>query len=84
MKNAYDYFLEYTDKSLFYTEKSVEWNLTIDQLKELLTIQVIKKRQTEYPDYREFLDAWVKRDDIALEAYRQKCLSVKSQYPKPE
>jgi len=83
MKNAYDYFLEYTDKDLFYTEKSVEWNLTVEQLKELLILQVIKKRQSEYPDHRDFLDAWVKNDDIALEVYRQKCLSVKLQYPKP-
>ena len=42
-----------------------------------------QKRATEYPDIKEFCDAWVKNDDVALEVYRQKCLAVKAKYPKP-
>lgn len=40
-------------------------------------------RRTAYPFMAEFLDAWVKNDTAALEAYRQKCLAVKAKYPKP-
>ncbi len=43
-----------------------------------------RKRLYSYPEIGEFLDAWVKGDDLALEEYRQKCLEVKSKYPKPE
>jgi len=41
-------------------------------------------RAKNYPPITEFVDAWVKQDDVALEAYRQACLEVKSKYPKPE
>ena len=37
-----------------------------------------------YPELGEFVDAWVKNDQEALEEYRQKCLDVKAKYPKPE
>jgi len=37
-----------------------------------------------YPEIGEFLDAWVKKDEVALEEYRKKCLAVKAQFPKPE
>lgn len=83
MKNAYDYFLEYTNKDLFYAEKSVEWNLMTEEIKKLLALQVVKKRQSEYPPLEDFADAWIKNDESALEEYRQKCLSVKIKYPKP-
>lgn len=43
-----------------------------------------RKRLYSYPELGEFVDAWVKGDDLALEEYRQKCLEVKSKYPKPE
>ena len=42
-----------------------------------------KRRALEYPDAADFLDAWVKDDTAALEAYRQACLDVKAKYPKP-
>lgn len=41
-----------------------------------------RKRAPEYPPIADFLDAWVKQDEQALEAYRQQCLSVKNKYPK--
>ena len=41
-------------------------------------------RAKSYPPLTDFVDAWVKQDDVALEAYRQACLDVKLKYPKPE
>jgi hypothetical protein len=43
-----------------------------------------RKRIYSYPEIGEFVDAWVKNDQAALEEYRQKCLAVKTQFPKPE
>lgn len=43
-----------------------------------------RKRLYSYPEVGEFLDAWVKNDTAALEEYRQKCLAVKAQFPKPD
>ena len=42
-----------------------------------------RKRLYSYPEIGEFLDAWVKQDEAALEQYRQKCLAIKEQFPKP-
>lgn len=39
-------------------------------------------RKNEYPPMANFLDAWVKQDQQALESYRQQCLDVKTKYPK--
>ena len=43
-----------------------------------------RDRMYSYPEMCEFMDAWVKNDQVALEEYRQKCLAVKAKYPKPE
>lgn len=43
-----------------------------------------RKRLYSYPEVGEFLDAWVKGDEAALEEYKQKCLEVKAKFPKPE
>ena len=43
-----------------------------------------RKRIYSYPEIGEFVDAWVKGDEQALEEYKQKCLEVKAKYPKPE
>jgi hypothetical protein len=42
-----------------------------------------RKRLYSYPELGEFVDAWVKGDEKALEEYKQKCLEVKAKYPKP-
>lgn len=42
-----------------------------------------RKRLYSYPELGEFVDAWVKKDEEALEEYRQKCLTIKSKFPKP-
>lgn len=42
----------------------------------------VEKRASEYPPMTDFVDAWVKNDQVALEEYRRKCLAVKTKYPK--
>ena len=42
-----------------------------------------RKRINSYPELGEFVDAWVKGDESALEEYKQKCLEIKAKYPKP-
>ena len=42
-----------------------------------------RKRLYSYPELGEFVDAWVKNDQVALEEYRHKCLAVKAKFPKP-
>ena len=51
---------------------------------DILVLQAIENRKREYPPIEDFVDAWVKQDDTALEEYREKCLAVKAKYPKPE
>ena len=43
-----------------------------------------RKRIYSYPPLGDFVDAWVKGDESALEEYRAACLEVKAKYPKPE
>lgn len=42
----------------------------------------VELREAEYPTMAEYLDAIVKGDVEAEEAYRAKCLAVKAKYPK--
>jgi hypothetical protein len=51
---------------------------------EIAGMDYVRQRITEYPLVSDFLDAWVKGDQAALEEYRQACLAVKAKYPKPE
>ena len=51
---------------------------------ELVNMDYVRQRLTAYPELGEFVDAWVKNDQAALEEYRQKCLAVKAKYPKPQ
>jgi hypothetical protein len=37
-----------------------------------------------YPEIGEFIDAYIKGDEQAMEEYKQKCLEVKAKFPKPE
>lgn len=50
---------------------------------EIANMDYVRQRLTAYPEVGEFVDAWVKNDQAALEEYRQKCLAVKEQFPKP-
>jgi hypothetical protein len=51
---------------------------------EIAQMDYVRQRLTAYPELGEFVDAWVKKDEVALEEYRQKCLAIKAQFPKPE
>jgi hypothetical protein len=42
-----------------------------------------RKRRFEYPPITEYLDGVVKGDQEQIDAYIQKCLEVKTKYPKP-
>ena len=50
---------------------------------ELASMDYVRQRITEYPMVSDFLDAWVKNDQAALEEYRKACLAVKAKFPKP-
>jgi hypothetical protein len=50
---------------------------------EIASMDYVRQRITEYPMVSDFLDAWVKGDEQAMEEYRQACLAVKAKYPKP-
>jgi hypothetical protein len=50
---------------------------------EIAQMDYVRQRLTAYPELGEFVDAWVKDDQAALDEYRQKCLAVKAQFPKP-
>ena len=43
----------------------------------------IMKRQAEYPPMTDYLDAVVKGDQQAIDAYILSCKMVKEKYPKP-
>ena len=58
--------------------------VTAKQEAEFNSNDYYRKRLYSYPELGEFVDAWVKNDQAALEEYRQKCLAVKAQFPKPE
>jgi hypothetical protein len=50
---------------------------------EIASMDYVRQRLTAYPELGQFVDAWVKGDEAALEEYRQACLDVKAKYPKP-
>ena len=40
-----------------------------------------RKRATEYPDFRDYLDGIVKNDPAQIQKYIDDCLAVKTKYP---
>jgi hypothetical protein len=48
----------------------------------LNSLSYAKKRASEYPDFRDYLDGIVKGDTAQQEAYIAACLAVKTKYPK--
>ena len=42
-----------------------------------------RKRASEYPDFKDYLDGVVKGDQQQIQTYIDACLSVKQKYPKP-
>ena len=58
-------------------------NYQKQQEAEIAKMDYVRQRITGYPMVSDFLDAWVKNDQAALEEYRQACLAVKAKFPKP-
>lgn len=48
----------------------------------LLNYQIL--REPLYPNQSEYLDAMVKGDELVIQLYKDKCLAVKSKYPKEQ
>lgn len=59
-------------------------NFEIEKEAQISQLDYVRQRVTAYPELGQFVDAWVKKDEAALEEYRQACLAVKAKYPKPE
>ena len=58
-------------------------NFEIAKEAQIAQLDYVRQRVTAYPELGQFVDAWVKNDEAALEEYRQECLAVKAKYPKP-
>jgi len=58
-------------------------NFEIEKEAQIAQLDYVRQRVTAYPELGQFVDAWVKNDEAALEEYRQACLAVKAKYPKP-
>lgn len=56
------------------SEQMTDWKLANYQI----------LREPLYPKQSEYLDAVVKEDETAIQAYKDKCLAVKTKYPKVE
>ena len=56
-------------------EKEIEYNKALQEC--------YAKREAEYPKVADYLDAQVKGDTEAMEAWNAEQLAVKSKYPKP-
>lgn len=54
------------------SDKVVQWKLQ----------NYAKLREAEYPSWKEFADAYVKNDEVGMQAYKDKCIAVKAKYPK--
>jgi hypothetical protein len=63
-----------------------EQEIILDNQQELINKSKYKeyqrKRKSEYPDLREYLDGIVKGDQIQIDKYIADCLAIKAQYPK--
>lgn len=65
-----------------------EWDAEWERQKKLAELNSYKmKRMHEYPDLKEFVDAyyWIQEgDDTKMNIYLEKCKQVKNKYPKPQ
>ena len=52
-------------------------------LQEVINTQYQRDRKQEYPPIEDYIDGVVKGDQVQIDEYIQKCLAVKSKYPKP-
>lgn len=67
-------------------ELSIDWTAVNAELSRLQAEYDAKdyqrKRATEYPDFRDYLDGIVKGDEAQVQAYIDACNAVKAKYPK--
>jgi hypothetical protein len=82
-KQAYDYYLETSDKAEFVTVRAAEWTISEEDLIGILIRQCQDRRASEYPAQTDYLDAVVKNDKKQIKAYIDACQAVKTKYPKP-
>lgn len=73
-----------TEISLVEVQRIGKENYEKSRETEIAQMDYVRQRLTAYPELGEFVDAWVKNDQAALEEYRQKCLAIKAKYPKPQ
>jgi|APFre7841882793_1041355.scaffolds.fasta_scaffold40332_2 hypothetical protein len=73
----------YIGNKLPITKDEADVIIAIRQQAEFDELDYYRKRIYSYPEPGQFLDAWVKQDEAALEEYRQLCLEIKAKYPKP-
>jgi hypothetical protein len=73
-----------TEISLAEAQRIGKENYEKSREAEIAQMDYVRQRLTAYPELGEFVDAWVKNDQVALEEYRQRCLAVKAQFPKPQ
>jgi len=72
-----------TEITKFEADRIGKLNYEKFRKEELAQMDYVRQRINNYPELGEFVDAWVKNDQAALEEYRQKCLAIKTQFPKP-
>lgn len=72
-----------TEISLVEAQRIGKENYEKSREAELAQMDYVRQRINNYPELGEFVDAWVKGDEAALEEYKRKCLEVKAKYPKP-
>lgn len=84
------YIDESTDNegSIKYRYKQLVFNINdsieviANRVEKIKATMYVELREAEYPPMAEYLDAIVKGDVEAEEAYKAKCLAVKAKYPK--
>ena len=73
--------IKYRYKQLVFSiNDSIE--VIANRVEKVKATMYVELREAEYPPMAEYLDAIVKGDTEAEEAYKAKCLAVKAKYPK--
>lgn len=72
-----------SDSGVHFPDGTVQTTAYVPAKSKILNqLSVDQKRAAMYPDISIFIEAWVKKDEKALEAYRQAYLAVQKKYPK--
>ena len=79
--NGIDESIKYRYKQLVFSVND-SLDLIENRTNKVKTTLYTELRESEYPPMADYLDAIVKGDVEAEEAYKAKCLAVKAKYPK--